>query len=1711
MAEDTPESGEKITLDVISNLSDTIDQMKSLVESLRGLSVGLKDTAKQTDETSDAISNLAKLASGTQKEVYDLAKAFGFLGKTIEDTLVQQLEDAMAKHKAVLDKLEFGTRAIFDAMKHPLQTFQSLWVKGLSAMEDAAVAAMRPIAAAFLEARAAMGTWPAALMAAQTGMTMLTEAIAAGGTTALVLVGIIGTLAGVAFYKLGSAVVSASEKFSQFIQHMNNQAAIFGINISLLQELSQRMAMTGYNVDQGRHAMVQFSRAVEAAAANTGKQAELFHQLGVSVLDADGKVRPIRDLLVDVMDAMDGMGESTRKTLDQATLFGRFGAVAIPALRDMAAATKAGTKDWFEMSAQLRKTGEDVNKSFSQLSNAVQNLGHVFDGWITLVGKPFTTFFADTLTKAINEFLRYEPAITRMLGLIADGFQFAGHWVKILVANMIDVLPQITLAIKAFQLLHDLTRPADQPGTKSPAAGAQEQLTEEQKKAERESTAALRRTMAEQQAIVAEATRGRIAALHIRRDAELETLKEEQTAQLEHQRALVKIGQEGPETLAQMSDNFRRTELAKKQDFANQEEQITIQQQKQLAAIEIDGRAARLQSDLEMEKQGAERMLALHQIQQDEFARISMDIEERDFAIKQQQLEEKMRVLGVEAPERKQYEEQIERNREQHVLKMQQLGTTELRALEEQEDKTRSLLDGLANVWAETFGTPLERQLLSIVQQWQAMVKAFEDAGLVQYLDTVNTAFAQMFADAKGVIVDLNQVFKSGLSQIIQSGLTGQQNIGDIFKNIGRSLVSKLSDSFVEALAKKTNFDAAFRLNVQEDLPRIAGQGGAMIGEAVLTPIQAVLNLLSGGTGQAAPVSVSESGQISGIAPASAAFVGGGGISPSYAAAAAALGTSPADVVQRMSAGGTVFGGTGLASGASSPLAGLLQLASLATAVGGGGGAGGGGGFGMSRVLSLLSSGSSVAGGLGGVGGQAGAINAISGLLGFGSTGLATSVVPAAGAFSNVVAGGSSTAAASGGAGLAALAPAAAAAVVAITAAAVVQTALKEKRIGPYGQLGFSATRPLRPGEAEKDFFSGAGAVSIAIPFIAVIAAAVTAIVAAIKTALYNPPSGEGLIGRAVGEIVTKAGYPTSFLAGGGKDLGSGHEYTGSRDQYFPQVPLPASYAGIDRVPANLLYSSLVADAARVTSRISARDINEGPVVQMLNRAAALGLAAEDARQLIRASTKTVAGSFEQGVLQLRRFQMETAARPGVHGARFGEEDAQGRQFFAGGLEQLITSFYDLPPAVDAGRLALTALDKDGNLHLEALKRGIDNAVKAAQGLQLGATYRAGLEAGGPGGGAAVFSSTLFQNAFGSVADILTTAIEQAPEGPGKAFTTFTDLVQQAAEAARSGDLEKMNTLILQARDAYTEAQNAAVDYFYQIREQAPAVADLLLDIKAAAMAQAQSLQITQSALTAYFDTLIPKVKTALELRQAQTEQDIGVLDIRAINEKIGRAKVLGDEVAVAQLEMEKFAKQSELELKRLGEQAVSPKDAFMQALKASIRQAVIQTVVSAFIEAGILQGVIQPFIDKLKPLFKTIANPEASQADVAAAITGVSSAFNEMGAGLDIVEGRLGLVADALANSDLGRMLGMQPTGTGPGATTSTPDTTATRSPEAGGAPPNKQPRPRPVHGEGYGMVVNIDLTGATIMDQQTVDHLAHRVGNSIFNQSRLNHKVGH
>ena len=249
--------------------------------------------------------------------------------------------------------------------------------------EDKTRAAFQSVQANLARTQAALRAMSAQWQSVERDTAGATNSIAAVGTHLSRLVPLLSI----------GAVASFGRNIVNSIGGLGELADQLGISTDLLQTLQATAIQSGVSVEQLEASMLKFTRTIGDAVSGSDDAIDRFRQLGVGLLDANGKTRSTLEIMQDVAVAISQIEDPTRRALMQFELFGKSGQRMQVLLQEL---SREGIEP---MIGRMKEAGavaqEDVIKRFDEISDRAAFAGKQFvvfsssiiDGFIGIAGR----------------------------------------------------------------------------------------------------------------------------------------------------------------------------------------------------------------------------------------------------------------------------------------------------------------------------------------------------------------------------------------------------------------------------------------------------------------------------------------------------------------------------------------------------------------------------------------------------------------------------------------------------------------------------------------------------------------------------------------------------------------------------------------------------------------------------------------------------------------------------------------------------------------------------------------------------------------------------------------------------------------------------------------------------------------------------------------------------------------------------------------------------------------------------------------------------------------------------------------------------------------------------------------------------------------------------------------------------------------------------
>ena len=216
-------------------------------------------------------------------------------------------------------------------------------------------------------------------------------------------------------FLIGESLLNKGREALEFAGNIEFMSQQIGVSTDFLQKFRYAASQSGASLEVSDTALTKFARSVGEAANGNKAIIKLFNDLGVSVLDASGKVRSVEQVFLDTAKGIARLPDPAQRTADTLTLMGRGAGALIPLL-------SRGATGFNELAASAEQLGivispdfiehaEEVNHKFAalkltldaQMANAVARNAESIEGLATALV---------SITAAVLKFQQAHPEVT---------------------------------------------------------------------------------------------------------------------------------------------------------------------------------------------------------------------------------------------------------------------------------------------------------------------------------------------------------------------------------------------------------------------------------------------------------------------------------------------------------------------------------------------------------------------------------------------------------------------------------------------------------------------------------------------------------------------------------------------------------------------------------------------------------------------------------------------------------------------------------------------------------------------------------------------------------------------------------------------------------------------------------------------------------------------------------------------------------------------------------------------------------------------------------------------------------------------------------------------------------------------------------------------------------------------------------------------------
>lgn len=193
---------------------------------------------------------------------------------------------------------------------------------------------------------------------------------------------------GAGMYKMATSSAETTDRIDKLSQKI-------GMSRQGFQEMDFIASQSGMAIESLQVGFKTLRGAMEQAEKGTGKGAEAFKALGVSVTDSSGNLRDQEDVFNEAVNALQGMEDGTEKAMLATKLFGKSGQEMMPMLNGAAGSIDEMRQQAHDLGLVMSDESIDAGVAFTDTIDQLQRSFKTAVAEIGVQFMPIITKFAD--------------------------------------------------------------------------------------------------------------------------------------------------------------------------------------------------------------------------------------------------------------------------------------------------------------------------------------------------------------------------------------------------------------------------------------------------------------------------------------------------------------------------------------------------------------------------------------------------------------------------------------------------------------------------------------------------------------------------------------------------------------------------------------------------------------------------------------------------------------------------------------------------------------------------------------------------------------------------------------------------------------------------------------------------------------------------------------------------------------------------------------------------------------------------------------------------------------------------------------------------------------------------------------------------------------------------------------------------------------------
>lgn len=241
----------------------------------------------------------------------------------------------------------------------------------------------------------------------------------------------------------GAALAGVVKSFADTANSALDASKILNISIEDYQELAHAAANAGSDVKGVTGAMDAMLRRMPRASKEGSDLNKIFKSLGVEIKDSDGTFRNRVDIFEDMIGALNGVEDLTKRQVLQQQIFGTRAGEVNTIIIDGVEAFRRSRE---ELRLYGVAIGEDAANQAKAFNDAMGNVGTILKGIRNIIGSEFIPVFQRLVESFTDWFLANEEMIKTNIG---DWARAAAAGLETIVDVVVSVVSGVKTTVEA--------------------------------------------------------------------------------------------------------------------------------------------------------------------------------------------------------------------------------------------------------------------------------------------------------------------------------------------------------------------------------------------------------------------------------------------------------------------------------------------------------------------------------------------------------------------------------------------------------------------------------------------------------------------------------------------------------------------------------------------------------------------------------------------------------------------------------------------------------------------------------------------------------------------------------------------------------------------------------------------------------------------------------------------------------------------------------------------------------------------------------------------------------------------------------------------------------------------------------------------------------------------------------------------------------------